>query len=182
MLGLSPAAAYTALFVLTLPICLWVAWSDLSRMKIPNTAVYALIAVFFFAGLAVIPLDTWLWRWASAVVVLVIGFILFAAAGWGAGDAKFAAAAAPFFAQNILEIQIALILLAVWMLGTLALHRLARSIPAIRRATPDWVSWNRRLHVPVGVALAGTLATYLALKAFPSFYSLLAGAVGFTST
>lgn len=31
------------------PIALWVVWSDLSRMKIPNKAVMALIIVFAVA-------------------------------------------------------------------------------------------------------------------------------------
>ena len=41
MTGLSPLAAL-AFLVFSLPIGIWVAWSDLSKMKIPNKAVMAL--------------------------------------------------------------------------------------------------------------------------------------------
>lgn len=181
MLNLTVETAYLVLLVLCAPVCLYVAYTDLSRMKIPNQAVGVLLGIFVVAGLAVIPLEFWVWRWASLIVVLAIGFVLNAAAGWGAGDAKFAAAAAPFFVQKLLDLEIALILLAVFMLLTLGLHRLFRSIPAVRRMTPDWVSWNRRMHVPVGVALAATLVTYLAMKAFPGFQSAALGLIGATS-
>ncbi len=44
----------TALWFLpfVLPIALWVAWSDMKFMKIPNKAVLALVAVFAVVGLA----------------------------------------------------------------------------------------------------------------------------------
>jgi prepilin peptidase CpaA len=179
MLGLSVPAAYTILFVLCLPVCLWVAWTDLTKMKIKNEASLALLAIFIVAGLALIPLEFWIWRWLNAAVVFAIGYALWALkAGWGAGDVKFGAAMAPFVAQSIPDIQLALMLLAGTMLLTLALHRLFRSIPAVRRATPGWESWNRTLHVPVGVSLAATLSLYLAFKAFPSFYGWATGLLG----
>ena len=46
-----------------IPIGLYVAYSDLSRMKIPNHAVYALVAVFAIIGVIALPFDIWLWRW-----------------------------------------------------------------------------------------------------------------------
>ncbi len=174
----TPETAYKILFLCCLPVCVWVAMTDLRSMKIPNVAVFTLLGIFVVAGLMVLPLDVWLWRWLNGIVAFGIGYALWALTrGFGAGDVKFAAAAAPFVSQNLLEIQIALILLAAYMLATLALHRLAGAIPAIRRATPGWESWNRKAHVPVGVALAATLATYLALKAFPAFYGWAASFV-----
>lgn len=167
MLGLTAPEAYTALLVCVLPICAWVAWSDLRTMKIPNAAVLALVAVYFFVGLAVIPLEPWLWRWLNLVGVLAIGFILNMIANVGAGDAKFAAAAAPFVAQRFDHLQLVLILFAAFLLGAFAAHRILRAIPAVTAMAPDWVSWKRK-DFPMGLALIGTLATYLALMAFPS--------------
>lgn len=161
------AFAYSIFLLFCLPICAWVAWSDLKTMKIPNNAVFALVSVYFFVGLALIPLDVWLWRWVSLVVVLIIGFILNAVANVGAGDAKFAAAAAPFVAQQIGDLQIVLILFAAFLLGAFTAHRLLRSIPAVTAMAPDWVSWKRK-DFPMGLALVGTLITYLVLSAFPS--------------
>ena len=45
-----------------LPISIWVAWSDLKFMKIPNKAVYALLAVFLVVGLIALPLADYPWR------------------------------------------------------------------------------------------------------------------------
>jgi prepilin peptidase CpaA len=171
---LTPDQAYKVLFLLALPVCLWAAISDLRTMKIPNKTVYALLAVFAIGGIMVIPLEFWLWRWLSFIVVFIITFGLYLVARLGAGDAKFAAAAAPFVSQNLAELQLVLILLAFFMLAALGLHRLARATPAIRRATPNWASWTSA-GFPLGTALAATLMTYLAFKAFPSFYSLFAG-------
>ncbi len=166
--------AYGVFLLLCLPICAWVAWSDLKTMKIPNKAVIALLAVYFFAGLAVIPLDTWLLRWFNFAGVLAIGFLLNLIANVGAGDAKFAAAAAPFIAQRLDHLQVVLILFAAFLLGAFAAHRLLRAIPAVTAMAPDWVSWKRK-DFPMGLALVGTLLTYLTLMAFPSVMMAIQG-------
>ncbi len=174
------AFAYRAFLLLCLPICAWVAWSDLKTMKIPNKAVLALLTVYFFAGLAVIPLDTWVLRWLNFAGVLAIGFLLNMIANVGAGDAKFAAAAAPFVAQRIDHLSIVLTLFAAFLLGAFAAHRLLRSIPAVTSMTPDWVSWKRK-DFPMGLALVGTLLTYLALMAFPAVMMVIQGLLASTS-
>ncbi|MCB2135561.1 MAG: prepilin peptidase [Rhodobacteraceae bacterium] len=174
MLGLSPATAFQILFVCVLPICAWVAWSDLKTMKIPNKAVIALMAVYAVVGFLVIPFEPWAWRWVNFIVILAIGFVLNAVANVGAGDAKFAAAAAPFIKAS--HAGFVLPLFAAFLLGAFAAHRLLRAIPAIRRMTPDWVSWTRK-DFPMGLALVGTFLTYLALAAFPSVYAAFQGAL-----
>lgn len=157
--------AYLVFFVICLPLGAWVAWSDLKTMKIPNKAVIALLAIYAVVGILVFPFEIWLWHWLNFAVVLAIGFVLNAVANVGAGDAKFAAAAAPFFFPG--HLPIVLPLFAAFLLGAFAAHRLLRAIPAVRRATPDWVSWSRK-DFPMGLALVGTFVTYLALLAFPS--------------
>lgn len=159
------AFAYRVFFFLCLPVCAWVAWSDLKTMKIPNMAVLTLMVIYFFSGLMVLPLETWLWRWASFAVVLAIGFILNMIANVGAGDAKFAAAAAPFAAQRMDHLILILILFAAFLLGAFTAHRILRAIPAVRAMAPDWVSWKRK-DFPMGLALVGTLMAYLTLMAF----------------
>ena len=49
------------------------------------------------------------------------------------------------------------------LLAAFTTHRTARMIPAVRTATPDWQSWERRRDFPMGFALGGTLAIYLLL-------------------
>jgi len=163
MLGLAPAHSAMVFLVLVSPICAWVAWSDLKTMKIPNTAVLSLMAVFAIAGPLLLPLDVWAWRWVHFVVVLAIGFVLNMVAHFGAGDAKFGAAMAPFFATA--HISFAVMLLAAFLLGAFVAHRILRAIPAVRAMAPDWVSWTRP-DFPLGLALVGTLWAYLASVAF----------------
>lgn len=156
---LDPSAALWFLpFVL--PIAIWVAWSDMATMKIPNKAVLALIVVYLVIGLIALPFDQWAWQLVHFAVILGIGFVASAIGLMGAGDAKFAAAAAPFIvlgdSMNLLA------LLAIWSLFGFLSHRLARVTP-IRKLVPHWESWERTRDFPMGYPLAGTLVTYLAL-------------------
>lgn len=164
MLGLSvPASALVFLLLIT-PVCAWVIYTDLKFMKIRNTAVLALIAIYAVAGVFLLPLDVWAWRWVHLAVVLALGLVLNAIAHVGMGDVKFAAAAAPFFSSNSSHVQLMVLLLAAFILGAFATHRLSRRIPALRAMAPDWVSWSRA-DFPMGLALVGTLWTYLLIIA-----------------
>ncbi|WOI55698.1 prepilin peptidase [Palleronia sp. LCG004] len=144
------------------PICIWVAWSDMARMKIPNAAVLSLGLVYLVVGPVALPLEAWAWRWVHLLVVLALGFVIASIGAVGAGDAKFAAAAAPFIALP--QTGELLFLLAAVMLAAFATHRAARATPAIRRRTPDWESWSSP-KFPMGLALAPALVFHLALVA-----------------
>lgn len=147
-----------------LPIAAWVMWSDLARMKIPNLAVLALLAVYAVVGPFLLPMETYLWNYAHFGVVLVIGFILTTSgAGVGAGDSKFAAAMAPFIMLEHAG-TFMMMLGAVTIVAFIA-HRLVRSIPAVANVVPDWESVHRR-EFPMGLALTWALVLYLALPAF----------------
>ena len=148
--------------VFATPIGLYIAWTDLTSMRIPNVAVLALIAVFAAVGPFVLPLDVWAWAWLHFVVVLVIGFVLSLTGGFGAGDAKFAAAMAPFVA--LADLRLFLVLLSAVIFAAFIAHRVLKAIPAIRRATPTWESWTRR-EFPFGLALGPGLIFYLLLAA-----------------
>lgn len=147
---------------LVVPIALWAVWSDLSRMKIPNKAVMALIIVFAVVGLVAFELQDYLWRWVHLAVVLVIGFVMNLGRMLGAGDAKFAAAMAPLVALP--DAFLVLTILAVMTVAGFVLHRVARSIGWVRAATPDWESWTRRDY-PMGLSLGATLIIYIVLAA-----------------
>jgi prepilin peptidase CpaA len=150
-----------------LPICIWVALSDLREMRIPNVAVLALTGGFLVTGLMLVyaaevwTLQGYLWRLAALGIVLVIGFVVTSLGMVGAGDAKFAAAMAPFIAPG--DGLFFLMLFALVLIGSWVTHRTAGRVPALRRATADWASWDQGKLFPMGVALAGALAIYLAL-------------------
>lgn len=145
-----------------LPIAVWVAWSDMARMKIPNLAVLALLVVFAVVGLIALPLDVYSWRWVNLVVILAVGFIANMLGLMGAGDAKFAAAMAPFILRD--DFVLFMYLFAATLLAGFTIHRIARRIGPIRRRTEDWESWTRK-DFPMGLCLAGALVFYLLIGA-----------------
>ena len=97
------------------------------------------------------------------VVILLIGMALNASGLVGAGDAKFSAAAAPFIAFG--DLRLVLAIFAATLLAAWVTHRIAKHSP-IRRAVPDWESWDQGWDFPMGLALGGALAIYLTLGAF----------------
>ena len=152
----APAASLWFLPVLV-PLGLWVAWSDMKFMKIPNRAVVALAAAYALAGLAVLPPVAWAWGFALMAGVLALGFAANMAGLVGAGDAKFAAAMAPYFVgANVAGV---LALFAACLIGAFVGHRIMGRVPLVRRTAPDWESWTRT-DFPMGLALAGTLILY----------------------
>jgi prepilin peptidase CpaA len=158
-------STWTALWFLpfVLPIAIWVSWSDMKFMKIPNTAVVALTLVFAVVGLVALPLEDWAWRWTHLLVILSIGFVL-SAMGWlGAGDAKFAAAMAPFFALE--DLRFILALYAAGSIGAFFSHRILRTVGSVRSVAPDWQSWTRT-DFPMGLALSGMLVIYFVAALF----------------
>ncbi|MBO6792192.1 MAG: prepilin peptidase [Dinoroseobacter sp.] len=147
--------------IVALPVSVYISWTDMKFMKIPNKAVLVLIAGFAVTGLIALPFDEYLWRYVHLVTVLCIGFVLASAGAMGAGDAKFATAMAPFIAFQ--DLTLVLTLFAAMLLGAFVAHRLAGRVPAIRSATADWASWGEKRDFPMGLALGGTLVCYLLL-------------------
>lgn len=146
-----------------LPLCLYVAYTDLSRMKITNKTVMALGAVYVVLGPFVLPsLEVYFWGFAHFGAALLAGFLLNAAGAFGAGDAKFIAFAAPYIALPDLRF-IIFVLMAV-MLASVTTHRLVRAT-RLRGLAPNWESWEQGKRFPMGLALGPTLALYLCLGA-----------------
>ncbi len=154
------ASAALWLLVLATPVALWVVYSDLKTMRIPNLAVLALLVIFAVVGLLTLPVSVWAWAWLHFAVVLLVGFLLSLTGGFGAGDAKFAAAMAPFVALG--DLRLFLVLLGAVVVSAFVAHRLARRITPLRRLAPHWQSWERK-EFPMGLALGPALIFYLAL-------------------
>lgn len=167
---ISPIAAATLLPFAT-AVGLWVSWSDLKFMKIPNQASIVMVAVWIVVGLLLVLLQAmslklWAMGLGLGAAVLVVTFILNALGAIGGGDAKFAAAMAPAFIYANLTL-LATIYIAC-SLGALAAHRLLKYVPAYRAATPDWKSWTHP-GFPFGTTLAATLIFYLLAVLSPLF-------------
>jgi prepilin peptidase CpaA len=144
------------------PLCLYVAFTDLREMRITNPTVVAIALIFVVIGPLVLPFETYLWQLVHLGVVLLAGIALNAAGAMGAGDAKFAAAAAPFIALG--DVRLLIALFAAVLLAAYAAHRIAKFTP-LRRMAPHWASWDQGRKFPMGLALGPTLALYLMLAA-----------------
>jgi len=140
-----------------LPITVWVSWSDMSSMKIPNKAVLALLAVFVVVGLFALPFQEYLWRYAHFAVVIVVTFVLSSLGTMGAGDAKYMAAMAPFIDRA--DFMAFMLLLCATVLASFILHRTAKASFG-PKMFPNWESWTRR-EFPMGFALAPALMFYM---------------------
>lgn len=145
-----------------LPIAIWVAWSDMARMKIPNKAVMAMGALWPLLGWLVFPWQLWLLGIGIMVIVLVLGFLGNIVGLFGAGDAKFAAAMAGIFTAG--DPMFIASLYAFCSIGAFIVHRSLRAIPAVRNLAPEWKSWTSK-KFPMGLALASMVVLYL-LAAF----------------
>lgn len=154
------AAAWFLPFVI--PVCLYVMYTDVSRMKITNNANLVLVGIFVVIGLIALPFTVYLWQLVGMVVVLLAGIVLNAAGVMGAGDSKFIAAAAPFIALG--DAMMLMWLFAATLLAAVATHRIAK-YTALRRLAPGWTSWEQGKKFPMGLALGATLILYLALGA-----------------
>lgn len=157
-----PAFPAAVFLPFAIAIGVWVSWSDMKFMRIPNQSVVALTLVFILLGPLLFPLHVYLWQLSHLPVLLLIGFLLNMTGAIGAGDAKFVAAMAPFFALHDLPIIVALG--SATLLAAFATHRLLGLVPALRSATAEWESWRRR-DFPMGLALSGVLIFYLLLAA-----------------
>ncbi len=172
-----PAAVAAWFLPFVLPICFYVAFTDMREMRIKNHAVMALALVFVVVGFFVLPpwsgdwvgghlgpisltLPVYVWQLLHIIVVLLIGIILNAAGVMGAGDAKFCAAAAAFVWVG--DLMLVMVILTATTLGAFAAHRLAKHSP-LRRMALHWESWDRGKQFPMGLTLAGSLAIYLIL-------------------
>lgn len=158
--------AHAALWFLpfVLPLCYTVALTDLRGMRIPNWSVDLLGAIYVLGGLLLMP--TWTdygWHLLHLPVGIGLGFLFYSAGAVGAGDAKFAGAAAPFFALG--DLRLLMIIFAATLLAGFTAHRIAKHTP-LRQLAPHWQSWDTGKSFPMGLCLGATLALYLALAAF----------------
>ena len=143
--------------------------SDLLTMRISNKLVLFLVASFFVVAIAInLPLQQFAMHVTCALVVLAVGFALFALRWIGGGDAKLAAATTLWlgFGLTLPYLVYAAALGGVLTLLILALRRMPLT-PFLAR-----YRWLERLHdrksgVPYGIALAiAGLITYSSSTVF----------------
>ena len=157
------ASAALVLLIASLPLTIGAAWSDMRSMILSNRMVLATLAVFVLVGPMVLPFGDYLFRLGVAAVILEVMIGLFALGAVRGGDAKYLTALIPYFAPG--DLFQAAHLLGVVGLSAFITHRVFARIPAVRRMTPDWLSWRAKRHFPYGLVLAGSQIFYLFAKA-----------------
>ena len=141
------------------PIGIWVAWSDMKFMRIPNVACFALFLSFLIIGPLIFGLNEYGIRIAQAVLMLVAGFFATSIGLVGGGDSKFAAAMAPYIA--LVQIVPFIFIVGIMSFVSIALHKLIGVTPGLKNHIKDWDSWNAHGMFPFGVTLAASLIAYL---------------------
>lgn len=159
-----PDSAALAFLPAAAVIGIWIAWTDMASMRIPNKAVLALLACFLLIAPSVLPLSEVGWRLLAMVGVLIVGFLLSAAGLVGAGDAKYLAVMAAYV--DWADAGAFGIILAAAMVAAFVTHRALRAMGPVRRVTQHWASWTD-VKFPLGLALGPALAIYLAMAALP---------------
>ncbi|MGA1234132.1 MAG: hypothetical protein ACO3VR_09385, partial [Lutimaribacter sp.] len=108
----------------------------------------------------VLPWGSFGWQLLAMPIFLILGILANAMGLFGAGDAKFIAAAAPFVWAADARL-VGLIFMANLLAAYLA-HRMAKHT-ALRALAPDWASWDAGAKSPMGLPLATSLMIYLAI-------------------
>ncbi|MCR4377026.1 MAG: prepilin peptidase [Rhodospirillales bacterium] len=171
------AFVQSALMATYIALVCYGAWSDARTLRIPNSVSLALLVAFIpMALVAGIGLEAAAWHLGVGVVVLVIGFVLFAFGLFGGGDAKLMAAAALWVGWN----QVLFFIFAVVLTGGV----LSVLVVLLRKGLGLWPDWLVRSAeglftpnkaVPYGVAIAvGAMFTVPRMDVLPESWNFLA--------
>ncbi|MEL6947025.1 MAG: prepilin peptidase [Pseudomonadota bacterium] len=159
MLEQTAGLAVLAIF----PLCMiFATFYDIFTMTIPNKIVLALLAGFLIiAPIAGMSLETAAWHVGLAMVILVVGFVLFSMGVMGGGDAKLLAVSALWLGPEHTVVY----LLIASLLGGLLTLIIIRGRRMLLPQSLINVEWVTRLHdknqgVPYGAAL-GPAALYV---------------------
>jgi prepilin peptidase CpaA len=142
------------LLLALMPVIAFSAISDLRTLKISNLQVLTALALFVLFAPFLLDSGDLSMRLLVGAATFVIGFVLFAMRVIGGGDAKMMPAVMLFVPSD--EVVLFLRIFAV-TLGTVSLCMLVfQRTPAFRRI--GWSSLQEQRHVPVGVAIAISVA------------------------
>lgn len=174
------AFVHSALLAIYVALICYGAWSDAKSLRIPNWVSLALLAAFMpTAIVAGIGLEAIAWHLGAGVVLLVVGFGLFAFGLFGGGDAKLMAAAALWIGWNdALFFAMAVVLVG----GVLSLL-----VILLRKGLGLWPDWlvqsaeglfTPNKAVPYGIAIAaGAMIMLPRMDVLPQSWHTLASLI-----
>lgn len=164
------AILQSVLMALYVALVLYGAWRDARELRIPNAVSLALLAAFVpQAVVSGIGMEALAWHLVAGVVLLVVGFALFAFNLFGGGDAKLLAACALWVGWDALLI---LIFAVVLVGGVLSL-----AVILLRKGLGMWPDWlvksaeglfTPNKAIPYGIAIAaGAMLTLPYMDTLP---------------
>lgn len=151
-------------------LVLYGAWSDARELRIPNWLSLSLLALFFPAAVSAgLAMEVLTWHLIAGVLMLVLGFALFAAGVFGGGDAKLMSACALWLGWDLLlPFAVAVVLIG----GALSIL-----VILLRKGVGMWPDWLVRCAiglfepgkaVPYGIAIsAGAVILAPRMDTFP---------------
>lgn len=158
-----PATAALVFLLIMAPVWVFMSWDDMANLRIRNGLVLFVLGVFVVLGPLLMPFPVYLGQLLQITIVFAAIIVLYAAGTMGGGDAKFIAAASPFFLQE--DWVMVMMLFLACSLAAFTVHRVFLWSGADRQA-PLWLSWRSGKRFPLGFALGGVVTIYLAASAF----------------
>lgn len=164
------AFVQSALMAAFIVLMCYGAWTDARALRIPNAVSLSLLAIFLpMSVVAGIGMEALAWHLGTGVLVLTVGFALFAFGLFGGGDAKLMAAAAVWIGwEQVLYFAIAVVLVG----GVLSL-----AVIVLRKGLGLWPDWlvqsaaglfTPNKAIPYGIAItAGALITVPRMDVLP---------------
>jgi prepilin peptidase CpaA len=146
----------------TLVALVWAAASDVRRYLIPNRICLLIVAAYGLAGFG-IPLGAWLAGWATGLLLLGVGALLFSRGWVGGGDVKLAAVIALWAGPGLLSDFALVTSVAGVLLAMVMLSPLRRRMPK----APLAVAAGLHQPMPFGVPLAAGGAWITVLQFMP---------------
>ncbi|MEL6264273.1 MAG: prepilin peptidase [Pseudomonadota bacterium] len=150
------------------PLLVYVMWSDMKTMRIPNMASLLIFLVFIPTGLMGLPIEVFGWRLLHTAIAFAIAFGLFQIAGGrvGGGDLKLVIALTPYVPGVYLGVilvtwsAVTLVSLAAFYGLRLALAGRETGYVALERTPPPG---HRFPYFPAGVSIGISFILYFAL-------------------
>ncbi len=168
---------HSALMGIYIALVCYGAWTDARTLRIPNTVSLVLLAAFLPAAvLAGIGMEAIAWHLGGGVLVLVVGFALFAFNLFGGGDAKLLGACALWVGWDDLVFFVIAVVLVGGVLSLLVI--------LLRKGLGLWPDWlvqsaeglfTPNKAVPYGIAIAaGAMMTVPRMDVLPPSWGSLA--------
>lgn len=146
-----------------IPALVYVVWTDLKTMRIPNVACLVIFLAFLPTGLAGLDIETFGWRLAHTAIAFFLGYAIFSltSGAIGGGDLKLGIALVPYVPGVYLPLlaQLYIVMSVLTLLVFLGLRAGLRGrtqLAAIEASSTSFM----KLPFPFALVLSSTFIAY----------------------